>query len=112
MGQENLSVSQTSIRTDVISTGIHRYYDAPGGILQNQGHQSNILLLLMNTQADALSRSKEPDEWMLAPIVARRKFSAYGLPTIDLFASQRSKQLDRYFSTDRIIIAFHEFPLM
>ena len=32
---------------------------------------SSYLPGLMNTQADALSRSKEPDEWMLAPIVAR-----------------------------------------
>ena len=55
----------------------------------------------MNTQADALSRSKEPDEWMLALIVARRIFSTYGMPTVDLFASERSKQVPRYFTTDR-----------
>ena len=55
----------------------------------------------MNTQADALSRSKEPDEWMLAPAVARKIFMIYSLPVVDLFASQISKQLNQYFSTDR-----------
>ena len=51
----------------------------------------------MNTEADALSRSKEAEEWMLAPGVARKIFTIYGLP----LASERSKQLTRYFSTDR-----------
>ena len=43
MGQENVSIPQTAVRTDVISSGIHGHYNAPGGILQNQGHQSDIL---------------------------------------------------------------------
>ena len=34
-------------------------------------------------------------------IVARKIFSTYCLPTIDLFASERSKQVNQYFSTDR-----------
>ena len=55
----------------------------------------------MNTQVDALSSSKEPDEWMLAPIVTRRICSTYGIPTVDLFASESSKQVPRYFTTDR-----------
>ena len=73
-------------------------------ILANQHKivlRPSYLLGLMNTQVDALSRLKEPDEWMLAPIVARRIFSTYSLPTIDLFFSERSKQLPRYFSTNR-----------
>ena len=38
---------------------------------------------------------------MLAPAIARKIFTIYGLPVVDLFASQRSKQLNQYFSTDR-----------
>ena len=41
---ENLPVSKTSFRTDVISTSFHRHHSPPGGTLRNQGHQSDILL--------------------------------------------------------------------
>ena len=70
-------------------------------------HQHNIVIRpsylpgIMNTQADALSRSKKAEEWMLAPSVARKICSIFGRPTIDLFASERSKQLPRYFATDK-----------
>ena len=40
---ENSPVPQTPLRSDVISTCIHRHHHAPGGILQNQGYQSDIL---------------------------------------------------------------------
>ena len=43
MERENLPVPQTSLRSDVISTGIHRHHNAPGGILQNQGSRSDFL---------------------------------------------------------------------
>jgi hypothetical protein len=56
---------------------------------------------LANTESDALSRNKVQEEWHLSPSVAQKIFRIFGLPEIDLFASQRTAQLPVYFSLDR-----------
>ena len=56
---------------------------------------------LLNTEADALSRQKDTSDWMLEPAIARRIFRQFGRPLIDLFASRRSKQVSKYFTSDR-----------
>ena len=56
---------------------------------------------LLNTEADALSRQKNTSDWMLEPALARRIFRQFGRPLIDLFASRRSKQVSKYFTSDR-----------
>ena len=56
---------------------------------------------IANLGADALSRGKETSEWFINPIVTRRMFRRFGHPQIDLFASNRSAQVETYFSLDR-----------
>ena len=54
-----------------------------------------------NLGADALSRGTESREWFLDPAVARRVFRRLDEPEVDLFASNRSAQVERYFTLDR-----------
>ena len=56
---------------------------------------------IANTASDALSRDKVQEEWMLSTLVAKKIFSIFGTPEIDLFASERTAQLPQYFSLDR-----------
>ena len=56
---------------------------------------------IANLGADALSRGKETSEWFINPIVTRRMFRRLGHPQIYLFASNRSAQVETYFSLDR-----------
>ena len=50
--------------------------------------------------ADSLSRRKAT-EWHLSPTAAQKIFSLYGTPDIDLFASIRTFQVERYMTLDR-----------
>ena len=54
-----------------------------------------------NAEADSLSRGTAPQEWTLAPKVARQLFRVWGTPRIDLFASRDSHQVPAYFTLDR-----------
>ena len=54
---------------------------------------------IANLGADA--RGKKTSEWFINPIVTRRMFRRFGHPQIDLFASNRSAQVETYFSLDR-----------
>ena len=49
---------------------------------------------------DSLSRRKAT-EWHLSPTAAQKIFSLYGTPDIDLFASIRTFQVERYMTLDR-----------
>jgi len=54
-----------------------------------------------NLLPDALSRSDvHPPEWHLTPAAARSYWHLLGQPTIDLFASSRSRQVYQYCSFD------------
>lgn len=73
-------------------------------ILQ-QAHDNNIVLSVyhlpgrFNLLPDALSRNyQHMPEWHLLPSAAQRLWRRFGKPTIDLFASHRSRQVTRYVS--------------
>ncbi|XP_026677095.1 uncharacterized protein LOC113466147 [Diaphorina citri] len=53
-----------------------------------------------NTLADCLSRNKSPPEWHLLPAATNLIFKRWGLPSIDLFASQRSAVVQCYGTLD------------
>ena len=54
-----------------------------------------------NLEPDALSRpGKALPEWHLLPAAAHALWSILGIPTLDLFASSRSRQVHRYVSFD------------
>ena len=53
-----------------------------------------------NLGADDLSRGTKSREWFLDPALASRVFRHLGEPEVDLFASNRSAQVERYFMLD------------
>jgi hypothetical protein len=53
-----------------------------------------------NILADAVSRFQEIPDWQLHPFVFRAIAARWGLPMIDLFASNASKQTQRFYSWD------------
>ena len=56
---------------------------------------------IANLKADALSRNQKAQEWHLHKSAFRRIVKRWGTPTVDLFASKKTKQLECYFSLDR-----------
>jgi hypothetical protein len=66
-----------------------------------------------NLAPDALSRpSKRMPEWHLKPACAQSYWHLLGKPTVDMFASHRSKQVSRYWTfntSDRIAAATDAF---
>uniref|UniRef100_A0A8D9E8A0 Enzymatic polyprotein n=1 Tax=Cacopsylla melanoneura TaxID=428564 RepID=A0A8D9E8A0_9HEMI len=54
----------------------------------------------LNTTADSLSRGLSPPDWHLSPSIILPIFQRWGVPEIDLFATNRSKVVDRYVSRD------------
>jgi hypothetical protein len=53
-----------------------------------------------NILADAVSRFQEIPDWQLQPFVFRAISARWGLPMINLFASNASKQTQRFYSWD------------
>lgn len=53
-----------------------------------------------NTAADHLSRGRAPPDWCLSEKVREMLFTKWGIPEIDLFATQRSAVVSRYVSID------------
>ncbi|CAG9132569.1 unnamed protein product [Plutella xylostella] len=54
----------------------------------------------LNSVADSLSRFKALPEWHLLPIATRLIFRKWGIPIIDLFASQNAHVVPRYVTRD------------
>jgi hypothetical protein len=66
---------------------------------------------LANTESDALSRGKTQEEWHLSPVVAQNIFRVFGVPDIDLFASQRTAQVPDYSPSTGTIASLGEWML-
>ena len=56
---------------------------------------------IANLGADTLSWGKETSEKFINPIVTRQMFRRFSHPQFDIFASNRSAQVETYFSLDR-----------
>ncbi|KAJ2951282.1 hypothetical protein O0L34_g5683 [Tuta absoluta] len=54
----------------------------------------------LNGIADSLSRGKSPPEWFLLPQACEKIFSKWGVPAIDLFASEQAHVVQTYVSRD------------
>jgi hypothetical protein len=63
-------------------------------------HTSGLHLHGENILPDAASRFQEIPAWQLHPFVFRAIAARWGLPMIDLFASNASKQTQRFYSWD------------
>jgi hypothetical protein len=69
-------------------------------------HQMSVCILPVfiptgeNILADAASRFQEISGWQLHPSVFRAILARWGAPTIDLFTSRASKQIQHFFSWD------------
>jgi hypothetical protein len=69
-------------------------------------HQMSVRILPVyiptgeNILADAASRFQEIPDWHLHPFVFQAIAARWGLPEIDLFASNTSKQTQRFYSWD------------
>jgi hypothetical protein len=63
-------------------------------------HSSGVHFYRGKHPADAASRFQEIPDWQLHHSVFRAILASWGPPTIDLFASNASKQTPRFFSWD------------
>lgn len=55
---------------------------------------------IWNTIADTLSRHQMLPDWHIMPSISQTVFQRWGVPVVDLFASQASKVVDTYVTLD------------